>query len=303
MKTFKIRLFVVLSGILFPLLTANCSEKKSVGKTESAEATAKTESVIQLSTPPFQKFVVVTVEEAALYKQADTDSPWLMRWIESDCESDFCENIYQWSDQPGKAGFEVSTDIMACEGVVYPVLGEEGDFYKVSTTTKWCDVESAYIPKACVGDIESAPIKAEMLESDDMYFKCRVMKEGKYKDITLIDYYDELDGESLQVGVLTNGVVATPLVYTIFCQLDPELKGTSGMKIEETDGHFMLSFSKDLSMPVEEDYEDYQLNLKKLSAEQIETIINTVTKKKPEYVEYMYHLPAQGLQSFVYLTK
>ena len=299
MKTIKIRLFVVLWAMLIPLLTANCRDKRNVGKVETVEATEKEESVINVSSPPFKKFVVVTIEEAALYKKADTNSPNLVRWIESDCESDYCENIYQWSDQPGKPGFELSTDIIASEGRVFPVIDEEGNFYKVSILNQWCDMESAYIPKNCVGNIECAPIKADMLEAEDNYFKCRVLKDGKYKDIVLIDEYDELDGETLLVGVLNDGAVATPVAYYIECQMIPEQEET--LEIAEVDGLFILSYTKNLAMPTEDD--SYQLDLKKLSDEQMAKIIDTVSTKKSEYVSIMYHFPAQGLQSFYYKAK
>ena len=301
MRAIKIKLFIVLWCLLIPILTANSNDKKAVGKAETAETTAKAESVIKVTPPPFKKFVVVNTEETGLYKKADTNSPTLVRWFESDCESDFCENIYQWSDQPGKPGFELSTDIIACEGRVFPVLGEEGKFYKVSILNEWCDIESAYIPKNCVGDIECAPIKADMLESEDNYFKCRVVKDGKYKDIVLIDEYDDLNGETLRVGVLNEGTVAIPLTYHFDSILDREQK--EGLIVDETEGFFFLRYSKNLAMPIEEGYESCQLDLKKLSNEQIAKIVDMVTSKKPEYVSCMYHFPAMGLETFYYLSK
>ena len=248
-----------------------------------------------------EKFVVVTVEESVLLKTPSEDSPNLVRWIESDCESDDFENIYQWSDQPGKPGFELSTDIMASAGSVYAVLGEEGDYFKVSTLTKWCDMESAYIPKSDVGDIECAPVKADMLESEDFYLLCRVVKDGKYKDIVLMDENDELAGETLQVGVLKDGVVALPFAYNIDCNLHNDQQ--EGILIGETEGSFMLSYNKSLAKATEDGYESYQLDLKKLSMEQIAQIVDTVIKKKPEYTEFMYQFPAQGPKTFVYMSK
>lgn len=300
-RTIKTRFLVVLCGMLLAGLTANCSDKKNAEKATAADTATKTESVINVSLPPFQKFVVVTVEESVLLKTPSEDSPNLVRWIESDCESDDFENIYQWSDQPGKSGFELSTDIMASAGSVYPVLGEEGDYFKVSTLTKWCDVESAYIPKSDVGDIECAPVKADMLESEDFYLLCRVVKDGKYKDIVLMDENDELAGETLQVGVLKDGVVALPFAYNIDCNLHNDQQ--EGILIGETEGSFMLSYNKSLAKATEDGYESYQLDLKKLSMEQIAQIVDTVIKKKPEYTEFMYQFPAQGPKTFVYMSK
>jgi hypothetical protein len=51
------------------------------------------------------------------------------------------------------------------------------------------------------------------------------------------------------------------------------------------------------------DDDSYRLDLKKLSAEQIAKIVDTVTKKKPEYVSCMYHFPAMGLEVFYYKAK
>lgn len=300
-KAIKTRFFVVLCGMLLAGLTANCSDKKNAEKATAADTAAKTESVINVSLPPFQKFVVVTVEESVLLKTPSEDSPNLVRWIESDCESDDFENIYQWSDQPGKPGFELSTDIMASAGSVYPVLGEEGDYFKVSPLTKWCDVESAFIPKSDVGDIECAPVKADMLESEDFYLLCRVVKDGKYKDIVLMDENDELAGETLQVGVLKDGVVALPFAYNIDCNLHNDQQ--EGILIGETEGSFMLSYNKSLAKATEDGYESFQLDLKKLSMKQIAQIVDTVIKKKPEYTEFMYQFPAQGPKTFVYMAQ
>ncbi len=301
MKTIKTILVAVLWGILIPALAANCSDKKSAEKAESVDATKKTEIVIDVANPPFTKFIVVTAEEAVLYQKADVNSPNLVRWIESDCESDYCENIYQWSDQPAKPGFELSTDIIASEGRTYPVLGEEGDFYKVCTLEEWCDIESAYIPKASVGDIECAPIKAEKLEAEDDYFKCLVVKDGKYKDIVLIEESDELVGETLQVGVLSDGAVGIPAVYNFDCSLDAEQK--DDLTINESEGIFFLKYNKNLAMTAAEDEGVYLLDLKKLNDEHIAKIVDTVTSKKSEYVKWMYHFPAQGLETFYYKAK
>ena len=101
-----------------------------------------------------------------------------------------------------------------------------------------------------------------------------------------------------------DGVVATPVVYNIDCTMIPELEETTeNMQIEESEGYFSLRYNKSLAVPLEEGYEAYQLDPKKLSPEQIAKIVDKVMTKKPEYVQYMYHIPAQGLQSFYFVTK
>lgn len=299
MRTIKTILSVVLWGLLISTLTANCKSKNTGGR---AESTVNTGRVINVSSPPFEKFVVVTNEGTGLYKNADTNSPTLVEWVETYCTSDHCYSSYLWSFQPARPGFEQpSMSTITYEGKVFPVLGEEGDFYKVYILNEWCDIESAYIPKASVGDIKSAPIKADMLEEEDKHLMFRVIKDGKYKDIVLIDEYDELGGETFKVGVLKDGIVAIPTVYCIDSYMINEQK--EDIIFYHSDGDVSLRYNKSLAMTAREDYESYRLDLKKLSSEQMAKIINTMTKKKPEYVNYMYYFPAQGMESFYYKAK
>ena len=299
-KIFITILSVVLWGLLVSMLTTNCKNKNSGGRAESAVNTGR---VINVSSPPFEKFVVVTTPEEGLYKNADTNSPTLVEWVETYCTSDHCYSSYQWSFQPARPGFEQpSMSTITYEGKVFPVLGEEGDFYKVYILNEWCDIESAYILKASVGVIKSAPIKADMLEEEeDKYFMFRVIKDGKYKDIVLIDEYDELGGETFKVGVLNDEIVAIPAVYCIDSYMINEQK--EDIIFYNSDGDVSLRYNKSLAMTAREDYESYRLDLKKLTEEQIAKIINTMTRKKPEYVNYMYHFPTLGLQSFYYKEK
>lgn len=302
----KMRKFVfVLLGVLIPTLTANCSNKKNVEKAvtaETAEVGETNESVIKVSMPPFKKFVEVSVEESALYKETDTKSPTLVSWSESDCESDFCEMIYQWSDQPGKEGFELDSDIRVGEGTFYPVLDEEKDFYKVGTLKRWCEIESAYIPKSEVKMVETAPIKADELEQNKelFYDRYRVLRDGKYKGVVLCDALSELSGERLSVGVLVDGVLLTPVVYEIDTYLNTEQQ--EGIYIREEEGTFNLSFNKSMVAAGEDEY-DPRLDLNKLSDKQIAEIVETVIKKKPEVVSCMYLFPSLGTDFFYYKTK
>lgn len=299
----KNRLFLLL-GLMIPILTTNCTDKKSVEKAETTEATEETESIIKVNKPEFKKFVVVTdgdeEEGVGLLKEADPNSPTLQRWFESDCESDYCEEIYQWSDQPGKPGFELGTDAIASVGGIFPVLGEKGDYYKVAVLNKWCEIESAYIHKATVGDIETAPIKAEMLDNHEGGIRSRILKDGKYKDIVLIDNEDELYGETLQVGILLDGCIATPVSYSFDCQLDNSQK--EPIEIKEEGGNFFIKYNE--SLCVVEDGDSFnQLDPNKLTDEHINQIVGMVTKKEPEIAEYIYHFPAQGLQYFFWNAK
>lgn len=301
----------VLLGVMIPVLTADSSNMKNAEKTETAETAetavvsamgAMSESVMKVSMPPFKKFVEVSVEESALYKRPDTKSPTLVSWYEADCESEFCEQIYQWSDQPGKEGFELDTDIKASEGAFYPVLDEDNDFYRVCTLNKWCTIESAYIPKSDVKIVETAPIKADELEKNKEWFyhKYRVLRDGKYKGVVLCDELDELTGETFRVGLLADGAVLTPVVYEMGAYRNSEQQ--EGIDIREENGMFTLSFNKSMEAAGKNDF-DPRLDLNKLSDEQIAKIVDTVCKKKPGLVSCLYLFPSLGTNYFYYNSK
>ena len=289
-------IFLVLMGMLIPMLTANCSERKTVEKTETTETTAKTESVINVSASPFKKFVVVTSEEdEPLYKRADTDSPTLMLYEEEGCESEDCEMIYQWSGEPVKPGYKLSSDVLAYVGRILPVLDEEGDFYKVDVINHDFNIKTGYIHKSCVSSIDWEPLNADILEKTSIGVRYRVVKEGKYRDIVFIDNEDELWGETLEVGVLLDGYIATPGSYSFECSQNLEQKVP--IEINDKGNDLFLTYGKSLSVILNGE-EFFQLDPFKLTDKQIENLVETVKKKKTEMVKYTYLFPNRRLEYF-----
>ena len=289
-------IFLVLMGVLIPMLTANCSERKTVEKAETSEATAKTGNAINVSASPFKKFVVVTSEEdEPLYKRADTDSPTLMLYEKEGCEGEDCEMIYQWSGEPVKPGYELSSDVLAYVGRILPVLDEEGDFYKVDVIYHAINIKSAYIHKSCVSDIDREPLSADILEKPSIGTRNRVIKEGKYRNIVFIDNEDELWGETLEVGVLLDGYIATPGSYSFECSQN--LEQEEPIKISDEWDVFSLTYGKSLSVILNGE-EFFQLDPFKLTNEQIKTLVETVKKKNYEMVKYTYLFPNRRLEYF-----
>ena len=290
MKKMKNRLFLLL-GVLIPMLTANCSDKKSAEKTEAAETTGVAAGAIildKISIPAFDRFVEVTAEGTNLYKKADTNSPTLVLW-EEDCmegERDDDSSVFLWSDQPGKDGYDKNTNI-AYKGIIFPVLDEEGDFYKVKVSYNG----NAYIQKSNVKDIKSAPVTVDMIYGPDWYRGTHrlVIKDGKYKNIVLFTLGGErtLTGEELNVGILLDGVVAMPDNYHIDCRHKEEQK--EPLIFKEEDGNIFIDYNDSMA-------KEYELDLKKLSDDDIAKIVETVNKKEPGSTEYIYYFPkSEGL--------
>lgn len=292
-------IFLVLMCVLIPVLTANCSERKTVEKTETSEATAKTGNAINVSASPFKKFVVVTSEEdEPLYKRANTDSPTLMLYEEEGCESEDCEMIYQWSGEPVKPGYKLSSDVLAYVGRILPVLDEEGDFYKVDVINHDFNIKTGYIHKSCVSSIDWEPLNADILEKTSIGVRYRVVKEGKYRDIVFIDNEDELWGETLEVGVLLDGYIATPGSYSFECSQNLEQKVP--IEINDKGNDLFLTYGKSLSVILNGE-EFFQLDPFKLTDKQIENLVETVKKKKTEMVQYTYLFPNRRLECFYWI--
>ena len=69
MRTMKNGMYVLL-GLMFMVMTVNCSNKKGAEKAaDAAEVAAETENVLKVSAPPFTKFVVVTTARATIARR------------------------------------------------------------------------------------------------------------------------------------------------------------------------------------------------------------------------------------------
>lgn len=273
-----------LSGMLIPLLFANCT-----GKSSQEEA----ENLLHVKLPQMEKFVVITAEEAPIYKEADTNSPTLLMCVE-DCECDMPEVSVQWSDQQVPQGF--SNDSRALfAGQPAAVVGEEGDFYRITTLDDYSDVETGYILKSATEDIKPEPVTAELAETEE-WAPTLVVKEGKYKNLVLRTIPDELNGERMEVGVLVDGVLAFPCNYVFDIWMDNNVEG---MKIDEM---FSFRYSEDM---VCKNSDGYMIGFdpKKLSEEQIGQIFEYVTKTEVEQVKYEYNFPMLEGTTFAFWFK
>lgn len=290
----KKSLFFLLLGILIPMMTANCTEKKGVEE----KAAEKTENLIGVDIQIFEKFVQVTADNVKLHKTADANSPTLEEWVlEGEYEEGEGNRYCQWSDMPGKAGYaKDDLPLHAYNGRIYIVLGEEGDFYKVDTNEAGSQTESAYIQKSSVKEVKNTPLTAEMIEKPDFSgrgSKYSIVKDGKYKNLVMYLMGGErtLTGYELHVGMLTDGIIVSPENYYIDCRWQEDQK--EDIVFKEEDGHTFLDYNPSMA-------EDYSLNTKKLSTDQIAKILEMVKRQKPDLVEYSYSFPSGALSEITF---
>lgn len=290
----KVAFYVL--GLCASLILWNCKGQNTGGNPEGEAAgdSAQVENPLKVWMPQVEKFVIVRNEEhAEIFKYANVESPWRNRWWE-ECECDNPDVAVKWSDEDVPDNY-ICEEYYAMCGTVLAVLGEEGDFYKVSIMQEDCEYEYGFVKKSDVEDAEPAPITEEMLaEMGEMEWGChyRVLKDGKYKGLVLYSQVDELEGESLEVGVMMNGMMAFPTLNTFILECNPNAQEAT---ITEPDQEAFFTgfiyYPKSMSNNPDDEWMSW-LDLNALTDEQIEKIVQMVQQKKSEYVKYEYVFPA-----------
>ena len=273
------KILFILTGIIFSLSCISCNTDKS----EKNEP----DNILHVHKPTFKKFVISTVDNVKVYKEAKTESPTCVIWSE-DIESDMAELKYEWSDMevPDKYVMENFTE---SAGTIFAVLDEEGDFYKVSIYNEYCKQVAGYILKSATEDIEPQALSIDSIKNND-WERTTVVTDGKYKDLVIRSISDELNGEKIQLGLFIDGVIAFPANYEISTWMDESSKE---LKYELNETEYSVTYPSDMvyenketAMPM--------LDTHKLTEQQIDMIFDNVVKGKPTVVRYEYNFPNIG---------
>ena len=276
----------VCSAVLMLALTG-CGGKTG-GNTEAPQE----EILSNVKAPVWEKFVVVTQEEVAIYKEADENSPKRMVCYE-DAESDMIDIVKNWSDEECPAGY-LQEQLYVYSEEVYPCLGEEGDFYKVALCGLYDkDDEVGYIAKSEATEIKPEPIAdVASFNTNCTWANMRYFADGKYKDMVMRTDYDELEGSRINIGKLIDGAVAFPMNYFIFCYDNTEIDSLRFNEVEYEEGMVIDNIEYPSSMQYEsEDGYSIMLDLSKLTDEQVDQLYDAIVKDEPDYVEYLYYFP------------
>lgn len=290
-------------GFCVSIMFMNCKGKMSDGNSEGVVAgdSVQTGNILNVGEPSVQKFVRVVSENSEIFRYADAESPWLVTWME-DLESDMAIIVDKWSNENVPDGYSCD-ESFAYAGQVFAVLGEEGDFYKVSIYNEHCDMEYGFVKKADVEDVKPTIATADVLEefdSDIEGLDMKIFKDGKFKGLVLRVLLDELDGTNFEVGVLKDGYLAFLEQNHGEIVCDPNVKELTFMgKAKEGELQFYFKYPKSMARWPEQDFME-GFDFDTLTDEQIERIVQDMQKRKSEYVKYDYLIPGAegGLLSF-----
>ena len=246
----------------------------------------QSDNVLGLQKPTWKKFVVVNGDDAYLYRQPDTNSDELKN---SGCDGDYA-SIYVWTEADLQEGYYIQDKVVS-NGLVYPVVEETSDWYKVHISQY--NVREAWIKKSACTEVKPEPITTEtikkMLYGWENY---RFVDEGKYKDM-FFRTYEMFAGNDVQMGVLDNGVLLASTAATdatVCYELEESLRwvDTSDASNEDSSIYKLAITDKQCK---DDFLDDPHLDPSKLSDADIETLVTTFKPGKKEGVNAYYYFP------------
>lgn len=282
---------LMLLGCCASLMMWSCKGKDAPATTSENEETS---TALNVKVPTVQKFVITTQDDMPLLKAPDPNSPHLINCMEDE-ESDMIDFRYQWSDDKVPQGYVTHTQ-STYAGQVFAVLGEEGDYWRVSVKDGSVDVEAAYLLKSATEDIEPEPITAELMEqvASEIGLTSLVKTEGKYKGLSMQIEVNELWGEEkLWVGQLTNGIIVTP--QSRISLIEYSETDTAINYSQDSERGVLFTYPKSMAKTTEEGYV-MNFDPSKLTDDQIAQLLDkqdaaTSTASSPTYIVCTYYFP------------
>ncbi len=291
-------------GVLAFLMLCN-----SESYAQSGEQTSSANNVLGVKVPKIEQFVRVTNEKGAdVFKYAREDSPWRVDWMGEEEDYGTVQVDETWSDKkvPKKYSAERS---MEYEGNVLPLLGEEGNFWKVFIHQPYSsELEEGYLRKSDVEVVSFQPLTADMVKApNEKKLSPTIVKtEGQYKGLVIDVGSDEEWGEEwLDVGVLVDGMVVSPESYKVVLVHDYDMTDVKEMKcvFKKKTSEVVMNYPTSMLME-NEDGMGRWFDPAKLTDAQIEQMLQTLgQQKKAQRVRCDCLIPGGNGERNVYYLK
>ena len=258
---------------------------------------------IEVEKPQWTKFVMATDNNVHLYKEPSASSPTL-NLLSENIDSDMCDNMYGWSDEPdvrGYSTFEYNLD----ENTVRPVLDEKDGWYQVLISCEAGDI-AAWVNRDDCREVKPEPITSEVLDrvmDDDMvYTSFYLVEKGKLKNLCLSNGYGEFDSEDFQMGVLNGGVLYFPQTNGVYIYNNNESRVQ--ISSEDINGYTTVNIAYGNDHLFKKNGEQcYFFDPQMLDDDAVQALFDMLLKDDPEYVNVAYYFPdadKDGLRWFSY---
>lgn len=253
----------------------------------------KSESILGLQKPKWEKFVHMKGKETAFFQSPDPNSPRLMQA----CNSEGCGIDYQYlwtGDKPNDGYKELENFKYEDATSVFPVVEEQEGWYKVQIT-ELGDVREAYVEKSQCEEVKPEPITQEVLSSISSDYN--LQEKGKNKNLCFALNTEE-EIARLRIGELLDGnCLAFPFAYEATTE-ESDTTATSYFEVSDytsDDGTKSYSFSiyyNPSRIVAKEDYKTF--DTKSLTEEEMTDIVTKVTsiKQKFDWITYEYYFPS-----------
>ena len=221
----------------------------------------KGNDLLPVQKPAWEKFVVVLNDEVAVFKEAKTISPQL-QIMQENLDSDAAAQYFKWSDDSDKRGYS-SSNYLLSRNKILPVVGEEGEWYKVTVSAEYVGTVDCYIQKTYCREVKPEPITPEVLNGMKSYNWYTafygLQTDGKLKNICFVSVMGEMEGEWLDVAVLYDGVLINPLTKRISTQLNHN-ENADPLVVSSENGYTCLYYSDSMT-------DNYVLDARRISQE------------------------------------
>lgn len=268
----------VVVGLLIWLITSLFS-----GSSVVSVGSGGTTPLMGMEIPEWKEFVSTNEEEGpCVYKAPDESSPHLMMAVE-DVEGDAMDSFYSWSDESRRSGYNYY-DSSISRYQVSPIIGEDGDFYKILICQQWKETIEGYIKKSDCNVVMPTPITKDVLDKvcRENHERDAVVEDGQLKGLLLSSYLEDFDEPGFSIGELCDGCI-------VFTQMDRDPMLT--MSEENTfkvfkgdDDYYYISYGESYM-------EDGMLDPGKLNTDQITEIYNTFCPAKGKRSHVAYYFP------------
>lgn len=253
----------------------------------------KSESILGLQKPKWEKFVHMKGKETAFFQSPDLSSPRLMQA----CNDEGCGIDYQylWTGDKPSTGYKNLENFKYEDATsVFPVVEEQDGWYKVQIT-ELGNAREAYVEKSQCEEVKPEPITQEVLST--ISSKYNLLEKGKYKNICF-DLNTDEEIASLRMGELLDGkCLAFSYAFQVTA-IESDTTATSYFEVSDytdDDGTKTYSYSIYYNPSRSVTKNDYKyFDTKSLTEQEIGDIVTKMTniKQKHDWISYEYYFPS-----------
>lgn len=245
---------------------------------------------LNIEAPTWEKFAHPKSDGVKLYMSADESSPKLQIAMEP-CDGDACDIQVIWAGEWIPRGWTANDwDVSTYDA--FPILAEEGDYYKVYVSNDWLGAAEAYMKKSDCDVVRPANITQEVLDSVGKNCSRRdyVIQDGELENLCFSSCLGEYDGIEFEMGQLCGNclvIVNSKPIWLSQSNEDTGIKIVPGESENEAD---RLEFGKDdYWSPNEESA--WLFDTKKLDNELVNELFNKLRPDSVEVTQAYYYLP------------